>query len=215
MWKSETADQFELALTEHAPQFDLELSATVIANLRKYYEILQSWNPRLHLVAPCPPREFAVRHVLESLLAINYIDANAHVVDIGSGGGLPIIPCLAIRSDIRATLIESSPKKTVFLREALRITGVGGRATVLASRFEDAPAPDATVVTCRALERFTTLLPSIVEWSPADSTLILFGGPSLQSEMENAKLAYAAKHIPESDQRFVFVIEKREPEDKS
>lgn len=205
---SEITDQFELALNEHAPKFDLELSERVIADLRKYYGILQSWNARFHLVAPCSPEEFAIRHVLESLLAIKYIDTNAHVVDVGSGGGLPIIPCLIARPDIRATLIESSPKKAVFLREALRMTDVSERATVLASRFEDAPVPIASIVTCRAIERFTAQLSPIFEWSPSNSTLVLFGGPSLQAEIENAKLAFVVKRIPESDQRFIFVIEK-------
>jgi 16S rRNA (guanine527-N7)-methyltransferase len=206
---SEIADQFELALKEHASEFDVELGEPVIAGLRKYYGILQSWNARLHLVAPCSPEEFAIRHVLESLLAIKYIPANATIVDIGSGGGLPIIPCMIARQDIRAALFESSPKKAVFLREALKLTNLSERATVLASRFEDAPVPDASVVTCRALERFSAQLPFIVEWSPLGSTLILFGGPSLHSEIENTNLAFQAKRIPESDQRFVFVVGKK------
>ena len=44
--------------------------------------------------------------------------------DIGSGGGLPIIPCLIARPDLEATLIESSQKKVVFLREALNRLGL-------------------------------------------------------------------------------------------
>lgn len=212
---SDIADQFVLALKEHAPQFELELKEHVISGLREYYCLLQSWNPRLHLVAPCSPEEFAIRHVLESLLAIKYIDANARVVDIGSGGGLPIIPCMIVRPDICATLIEASPKKAVFLREALRMTDMSERAIVLVSRFQDVSAPDASVVTCRALERFTALLSTIFEWSPANSTLILFGGPSIQAELENLDLTFVAKRIPESDQRFVFVIEKSQVEGKS
>jgi len=211
---SENTDRFVLALGEHASQFDLKLSERATADLSRYFDIIEQWNKRLHLIAPCPIEEFAVRHVLESLLAIKYIPVNALVADIGSGGGLPIIPCMIVRPDIHATLIESSPKKTVFLREALRISGVGERATVLASRFEEAPTPSASVVTCRALERFTALLPSIVEWSPANSRLILFGGPSLQAEIQNTNLVFVARRIPESNQRFVFVIEKGGMEDK-
>lgn len=212
---SETTEQFAMALKEHAPQFDLELNGEVLADLNKYYEIVQQWNARLHLVAPCSPEEFAIRHVLESLLAIKYISANAHVVDIGSGGGFPIIPCMIARQDIRATLFESSTKKAVFLREALRFTNMTERASVIDSRFEEASAPEARVVTCRALERFTALLSSIVEWSPANSRLILFGGPSLQAELENEGLAFTPKRIPESDQRFIFIIEKYHMKDKS
>ena len=206
---SETSDQFVAALVKNAVNFNLDLDEEIISGLRTYFETLQSWNPRLHLVAPCPPEEFAVRHVLESLLAIKYIHANAHVVDIGSGGGLPIIPCLMARGDIRASLIESSPKKGVFLREALRSTNSVARASVLTSRFEDTQLPDADVITCRALERFTTQLSRIVEWAPVKSTIILFGGPTLQPELEKIGVAFLTRQIPMSNQRFVFVIERK------
>ena len=118
------------------------------------------WNPRLHLVAPCSPAEFAVRHVLESLFLLKHLPAGAAVVDVGSGGGLPIIPCLLVRDDLRATLIESSTRKAVFLHEALRSVRPPDRTQLIAARFEDIETPAADFVTCRALDRFTDPLPS-------------------------------------------------------
>jgi 16S rRNA (guanine527-N7)-methyltransferase len=212
---SETADQFVQALDENASLFEVKLSESVRTRLRKYYEIVQAWNALLHLVAPCSPEEFAVRHVLESLLAIKYMPSNAHVVDIGSGAGFPIIPCLISRRDIRATLIESSNKKTVFLREALKTTDASDRAGVLASRFEDLPASEAGVVTCRALDRFTSKLPSIIEWSAETATLILFGGSALRAEIEKFDTALLTERIPKSEKRFVFVIKKHRIEETS
>ena|SRR5437660_6718900 len=117
MNKAITAE-FTNALERNASSFGVELSGAGIAQLASYYELLLRWNPRLHLVAPCSAIEFAMRHVLESLLLATHLPNNARVVDVGSGAGLPVIPCLVARSDLRATLIESSPKKTVFLREA-------------------------------------------------------------------------------------------------
>src|SRR2546421_2399745 len=112
-------EQFANALRLAAPEFGIELNAGPIRKLTEYYELLLKWNPRLHLVAPCSPEEFAVRHVLESLVLLPHLAQGARVADIGSGAGLPIIPCLIVRADLRATLIESSEKKVVFLREAL------------------------------------------------------------------------------------------------
>jgi 16S rRNA (guanine527-N7)-methyltransferase len=202
-------EQFTQALITGAPRFGLELEANAIITFRDYYELMQAWNTRLHLVAPCSPAEFATRHVLESLLAINYLNENARVADIGSGAGLPIIPCLIARPDLRATLIEASSKKAVFLREALRVTGTSERANVIAERFEKIPEPQADFITCRALDRFTALLSNIIAWSPDASTLLLFGGPTLQAEIEITRLAYTAIHIPESEQIFIFIIENR------
>jgi 16S rRNA (guanine527-N7)-methyltransferase len=202
------AEEFSDALEEHAPRYGVRLDTQAVSRLREYYEQVMAWNARLHLVAPCPPAEFATRHVLESLLALAHIAGGAHVADVGSGAGLPLIPCLILRPDLRATLIESSPKKAIFLREALRRVGAHERATVVAARFEKTDAPDAAYVTCRALDRFTELLPELVAWSPPQSTLLLFGGASLREQLENSGLTYQAQLVPESDRRFLFIVNK-------
>ncbi len=202
------SEQLAQALRQHAPNFDVEFDEAVVDRLCKYYELLLAWNPRLHLVAPCSVDEFATRHLLESLFALRYINENIQVVDLGSGGGLPIIPCLIARPNIGAVLIESSPKKAVFLREALKQTNSGDRAKVVASRFEEVPAPDAAVVTCRALDQFRAKLPSLFQWSPVASRIILFGGNSLRAEIEKFRVPYSTVLIPESENRFLFVIEK-------
>jgi len=79
--------------------FDLDLPAETVTRLGDYYSLLTRWNDRLHLVAPCSPEEFATRHVLESLLLLKHLPDGAKVADIGSGAGLPIIPCLLARQD--------------------------------------------------------------------------------------------------------------------
>lgn len=202
-------EEFASTLEQHAPRFGVRLDANIISTLSSYYRLVQAWNARLHLVAPCSPAEFATRHVLESLMTVPYIANDAHVTDIGSGAGLPIIPCLIARADIRATLIEASQKKAIFLREALRAIAASERARVLAERFEQTPMPDADHITCRALERFTASFSKILDWSPSDSTKLFFGGPSLQAEIEKAERDYKAVRIPESEQRFLFIIGRK------
>jgi 16S rRNA (guanine527-N7)-methyltransferase len=205
---SVNADEFSNAIKEYAPRYDIRLSEPEIARLREYYEQVVAWNTRLHLVAPCSPAEFATRHVLESLLALPYLPDGALVVDVGSGAGLPIIPCLVVRPDLRATLIESSPKKAVFLREVLRRVGTQKMAQVIAERFEQILAPDADYLTCRALDRFTEMFAELVKWSAPTSTLLFFGGESLREQIEKAALRYEAVRIPESERRFLFIIKQ-------
>jgi 16S rRNA (guanine527-N7)-methyltransferase len=201
-------DEFTSALQEHAPRFDVRLTADERARLRAYYEQVMTWNARLHLVAPCSPEEFATRHVLESLLALAHLEDAAHVVDIGSGAGLPVIPCLTVRPGLRATLIEASPKKAVFLREALRRVGAHAAAQVIAERFEKLPAPQAQAVTCRALDRFVEMFPKIVEWAPPSSSLLLFGGESLREQIEKSGFIYESVRVPQSERRFLFIIKR-------
>jgi 16S rRNA (guanine527-N7)-methyltransferase len=201
---------FRDALAAHAEAFGVRLGESQERRLADYFELLGRWNERLHLVAPCAPAEFAVRHVLESLLALEHIPRGAGVADVGSGGGLPIIPCLVAREDLRATLYEASAKKTVFLREAVGALGLKDAARIVNARFEETVAPHVNVVTCRALERFTEMLPRLVEWSPNNARLLLFGGATLRDAIEREGLPYTPLHIPESDRRFLFVTQHAE-----
>ena len=195
--------RFEQALIANMGNFGVELSPETLSQLAAYYSLLTKWNDRLHLVAPCTAEEFATRHILESLLLLKHLPQNAKIADIGSGAGLPIIPCLIARPDLAVTLIESSQKKAVFLREALNTVGRVG--TVIARPFEEVEAPDAKFVTCRALDQFMTKVPPLLDWSPKGSTLLLYGGQTLREQLENRKVKFEAFLIPLSDQRFLFV----------
>src|SRR6476660_711349 len=106
-------EQFAAALKLNEHDFGVELAAEHIAKLQDYYTLLLKWNPRLHLVAPCTPEEFATRHVLEALLLLKHLPPNSSVADIGSGGGLPIIPSVIVRDDVCANLFEVVQKKCV------------------------------------------------------------------------------------------------------
>src|SRR5215203_5213669 len=170
-------NEFEQSLVTNMGSYELDLSSETRANLSTFYSLLMHWNDRLHLVAPCSPKEFATRHVLESLLLVKQLPQRAKIADVGSGGGLPIIPCLIARADLEATLIESSQKKAVFLREALN--AVSRKATIIARRFEEIEAPAVSFVSCRALDQFTTKLRELIEWAPRGATLLLFGGEGL------------------------------------
>lgn len=182
--------------------FNLDLPAETIKQLGEYYSLLTRWNDRLHLVAPCSPEEFAVRHVLESLMLLQHLPPNARVADIGSGGGLPIIPCLIAR-DLEATLIESSQKKSVFLREIS--TQLHLNATIVPRPFEQVEPQPVSFVTCRALDQFMQKLPALIEWAPQDSKLLLFGGETLRDELRKANVNFEQFLIPHSEKRFLFL----------
>lgn len=207
-------DEFDKALAAHAPVFGIRLGEEERARLCNYFELVSVWNNRLHLVAPCPPAEFATRHVLESLVAAPLVGEASTVIDVGSGAGLPIIPCLALRPDIKAILVESSKKKAVFLREALSNLGRSDAARVIAERFEKTEPPAAEFLTCRALERFTDVLPHMIEWAARVPTLLLFGGVSLRSKLEEIGLSFDSKLMSESQSRFLFVVANKVPANK-
>ena len=185
--------------------FAVDLSAETIARLGEYYSLLTRWNERLHLVAPCSPEEFATRHALESLVLLKHLPQNAKIADIGSGAGLPIIPCLLARPDLTATLIESSQKKSVFLREALN--QLGRPSLIIPKPFEQVTTPDVSFVTCRALDQFMNKVSVLLDWAPAGSTLLLYGGEKLREQLHKIHTKIEEFLIPLSDKRFLFSVE--------
>ena len=195
-------NRFEQSLKSNMGAFELALSSETIEQLGAFYSLLTRWNERLHLVAPCSPEEFATRHVLESLMLLKHLPHDAKIADIGSGAGLPIIPCLLARPNLTATLIESSQKKSVFLREALN--QLGRPSVVIPKPFEDVQAPDVSFVTSRALDQFTNKVAALIKWAPAGSTLLLFGGDSLRGKL--SELRFEELLIPLSEKRFLFVV---------
>jgi 16S rRNA (guanine(527)-N(7))-methyltransferase RsmG len=201
-------ERFSQALREGAIDFGVHFRDADLERLGSYYELLLKWNPRLHLVAPCSPEEFATRHILESLVLLPHLTSGARVTDVGSGGGLPILPCLIMRADLRATLIESSQKKVVFLREASRQLPM--QPQLIVNRFEETSAPASDFVTCRALDQFQSLLPTLIEWAPRSSTLLLFVGAALRERVEAVLSGVDAELIPGSEQRFLIIARRSE-----
>jgi len=196
---------FEATLLADASDYDIELSVNDRRQLTAYYELINTWNPRLHLVAPCSAEEFARRHILESLMLLRYLPESASVADVGSGAGVPIIPCLIVRDDISAVLIEATKRKAVFLREALSLIGRASTAKVMAERFEAVATPAVQFITSRALDRFATMLPKLVAWAPPQCTMLLFGSQEFEKTLNRIALPYTRIQIPISEKRFLFV----------
>jgi 16S rRNA (guanine527-N7)-methyltransferase len=200
-------EQFATALRTNTTYFGIELPGQTVELLSGYYVLVERWN-ELHLVAPCTPQEFAVRHVLESLTLVKHLPSGARVIDVGSGGGLPIVPCLLVREDLHATLIESSKRKAVFLREALRLVQPADRAHVIAARFEEIDFPDGDFLTSRALDRFSRLLPTMIQRARADTKFMLFAGVELKVRIESMLASITIERLPLCDNRFLIIGSK-------
>lgn len=192
------------SIRKYQSEFDLNLPDDKIEILADYYELIQEHNEILHLVAPASTEEFVIRHILESLTLLEFLPKNARFADIGTGAGLPSIPCLIVRDDLYGFLIESKMKKAFFLEEALKNFGLEMRAKILNRQFEELETPDVSFVTCRALDKFTKKLPKILRWAKGNK-ILFFGGDSLGEEFEKANVDFEKRLIPMSKKRFLFI----------
>jgi 16S rRNA (guanine527-N7)-methyltransferase len=194
------------ALETNQQAFGIELSNAAFDRLADYYDLIREYNALLHLVAPCSPEEFAVRHVLESLTLLEHLPPRAKFADVGAGAGLPSIPCLLVREDLKAMLVESKEKKSKFLETAANKLGIAGRAKIINRQFEETEPGNAEHVTCRALDKFTEKLPRLIKWS-GKRKLLLFGGPNLRAALETNTKKFHERLMPLSEKRFLFVVQ--------
>ena len=97
---------------------NLSLDENQIAQLLGFISLLEKWNKAYNLTA-IRDRESMVRlHLLDSLAIAPYIQGK-HVIDIGTGAGLPGIPLAIYLPEIEFTLLDSNAKKTRFVQQAI------------------------------------------------------------------------------------------------
>ena len=196
------------AIEKYQSEFGLELPAEKTEKLSRYYELVMQNNELLHLVAPSiDAEEFAVRHILESLYALQFLPENAVFADVGTGAGLPSVPCLIVREDLLGKLIESKQKKGIFLKEVIKKCGLEERAILINKQFQEVSNIEVSFILCRALDKFSRRLVQIKNWS-GNAEMILFAGNSVRQELKKRKITFEEYLIPLSEQRFIFRTKK-------
>ena len=112
----------------------LKLSPQDLQRLLDYLALLRKWNKVYNLTALREPQKMVSHHLLDCLAVVPHIEAH-RILDVGSGAGLPGIPLAIARDDWHLTLLDSSHKKAVFLKQAaieLKLSNV----TVCCERVE-------------------------------------------------------------------------------
>ncbi len=130
-----TPDWFS-QLLNHELSAWLSLSGSQIDQLYQHYELLLRWNKRMNLTTVKPGPDTVIRHYCESLFFSAHLpadDNNISMLDLGSGAGFPGVPMAVLKPGWQMTLVESSQRKAVFLRESSRHLR---NIVVLAERME-------------------------------------------------------------------------------
>jgi 16S rRNA (guanine527-N7)-methyltransferase len=202
-----------------------------------YIDILVRWNARINLTAIRNPEEIVTRHFGESLFAASHLFPHVHalpaasprvdfdfdpvndprrttddraaerIADVGAGAGFPGLPMKLWAPNIALTLIESNHKKATFLREvarALTLTDIN----IQNIRAEALPPVTFDVVTLRAVERLTDVLPTAAKLLAPSGRLVLLIA-SAQLEAIRSTLPFVTWDpplpIPQSKSRLILV----------
>ena len=97
---------------------DIALCSSVQQKLLAFGQLLLKWNKIYNLTAIRHPDEVLSLHLLDSLVVLPYLKGVGHLVDVGSGGGLPGIPLAIASPEMDVTSIETVNKKAAFQQQA-------------------------------------------------------------------------------------------------
>lgn len=161
--------------------------------LEAYVRRLLEWQDRINLIGPQTVEEVWHRHIADSLQLLHHLpDRGCHIIDLGSGAGLPGIPLALTHAVARGgevTLVESNAKKAAFLRDAVRLTGAPAR--IVNRRIESLDSETLRtapgVVVSRALAPLAKLLEFVEKPLENRAIALLHKGRGVEAELTEAR----------------------------
>jgi len=161
---------------------------TYMVSFQTYLMELKKWNRVYNLTGIKKDEDIVIKHFLDSLLYIKAIPQGAlKIADIGSGAGFPGIPIKIIRPELDLYLIESSAKKSLFLRhitDLLRIKNI----EVIEERAENIKRPLCVdVAVTRALFTIEEFIRKASHLIKKGGIMIHSKGPKVEEELQKLR----------------------------
>jgi len=126
----------EEMLCEGAGSLGVDLTPEMPGLFMRYLSELKVWNRKINLTSLREDRDIVIGHFLDSISAARFMPERGRLLDIGSGAGFPGIPIKIVCPTLDITLMDSSQKKTAFMREIMRVLALEG-VSVVWGRAED------------------------------------------------------------------------------
>jgi len=218
-------------LNAGAKKLGLQLNPRQLKQFHIYYQELVDWNQRVNLTTVTDYEEVQIRHFLDSLTVtlawrqqINSLEF--HLIDVGTGAGMPGIPLKILLPDIKLVLLDSTAKKAAFLHHVKQKLGLNnveivvGRAEEIAHESQYRERFDT--VLSRAVAPLSTLVELTLPFCTIGGSFIAQKKGAINQEISQAGKAISllggnlreVKRIdlPEfTDERRLIIIDKLSP----
>ncbi|MFI0486439.1 16S rRNA (guanine(527)-N(7))-methyltransferase RsmG [Actinomadura sp. 9N215] len=154
----------------------------------RYAAFLETAGVERGLIGPREVDRLWERHLINCAVVSEVIPADAQVVDVGSGAGLPGVVLAIVRPDLRITLLEPLLRRTTFLNECVEMLDLRN-VEVRRGRAEDlAGEITADVATARAVAPLHRLATWALPLLRPGGELLALKGERAAAELEEAEL---------------------------
>ena len=185
---------FEKMLFEEAKKNSIVLDNDQINKFIKYKELLKEWNNKINLTAITEDKQILMKHFIDSLEVVKYINKNSTVIDVGTGAGFPgIVIAIYFKGDIKITLIDALNKRIDFLEEVIKelnllnIEIVHARAEEFGQKEKYRESYDYAL--SRAVAPLNILLEFDIPFIKVGGKCLLLKGTKLNEEIQESNKA--------------------------
>lgn len=173
--------------------FNIKINDEQIKKFMNYMNLLLEWNEKINLTAITQPDEVKLKHFVDSLTVLKYINDDDKVIDIGTGAGFPGIPLKIMKGNTKITLLDSLNKRINFLNIVIEtlnlrnIQAIHGRAEEIARNKLYREKYDVAV--SRAVANLSTLSEYMLPFVKVGGKCICMKGANVNEELERAQNA--------------------------
>ncbi len=176
----------------------IEVPAASMQGLAAYAASLWSWNERLNLTRHTDVGKFVSRDVADAAAICPHLAKGEHVLDVGTGGGVPGVLLAILRPDLRVELADSVGKRAKAVREIVAEVGLAvpvheGAAQALVAAGGEKERFDTLVV--RAVAPLVKLLGWFEPLAERYGRMLVVKGPRWEEEKGEARHKGFAKRV--------------------
>ena len=186
-------NSFKEEMRVNLSALNLDLSDEKLKKFFNFMNLLLEKNKVMNLTGITEPKEVILKHFIDSLTILKYINENGSVIDVGTGAGFPGIPLKIVEDSLEITLLDSLNKRINFLNEVIENISLDKTKTIH-GRAEDFGQDAAyrekyDVAVSRAVAPLNILLEYMLPFVKVGGKCICMKGSNCDEEIEKAKNA--------------------------
>lgn len=186
-------NNFKNKMLELSKNIGVDSTDEQIEKFYVYMKTLLEWNEKINLTAIIEEDDIILKHFIDSMTVLKYIQKEKSIIDVGTGAGFPGIPIAIMENYAKVTLLDSLNKRINFLNEVCNqiklnnIKTIHGRAEDIGQDKKYREMFDIAI--SRAVANMTTLSEYLLPMVKVGGICICMKGSEIEQELNDSKFA--------------------------